>query len=95
MAEKLKDDNWRADHNTGTYPWNKWLDGDTWRIFHGQDYTCSNLSMDRAIRSAARKRGMRATIQRNVEGQVTLRAFIPEAKPVNDELGKFRKRKVL
>lgn len=92
MAQKVKGDNWRAPRNDGKYPWHKWLDGDTWRIFWGEDYHVEDKSMKRTILRAAKSRGLQVTIRSKVPGQVTFRALRDQG-IVPDELGNLRQLK--
>lgn len=41
MAEVLKEHKWRPVSGLPAYPWNKWLDGQVWRIEGGVDFLCS------------------------------------------------------
>jgi hypothetical protein len=42
------------------YPWKKWLDGGSWTIRKGRDFTIETESMRRQIKRKAREAGLRA-----------------------------------
>lgn len=88
MAEKVKADNWKARNSRTHYPWNKWGDGDTWRIFHGRDYHSTQKCMCTTIRRAAIRVGMRATLQKTTPDEITFRFYLPEA--TGDNVVKLR-----
>lgn len=43
------------------YPWDKWLDGQTWKLLRGKTYHCADQEMAKSARAAARKRGKAIT----------------------------------
>lgn len=37
------------------YPWEQWFNGQKWQLHRDKTYTCSDVSMARSIRKAARR----------------------------------------
>lgn len=62
----------------GKYPWDKWLDGQTWRAYAGKDYDCTSRSFVTAVLTEAANRSLapRTTIGRDKDGKehVTFKA---------------------
>lgn len=53
---------------TAIYPWDQWLDGQSWRLVRKVDFFITLSSMKNYIYIMARKRGLKAKIA--VEGDV-------------------------
>lgn len=53
------------------YPWEKWLDGNPWLIYAGEDFTCAAVSIVSSANKWAARRGF--SIQSSVsEDQLTV-----------------------
>lgn len=64
------------------YPWDEWLDGRTWLLKHGADFTVSTETMRVMLYQNATKRGVKVTTE--LHGAVgaediKLRAYEPVA----------------
>ena len=57
MAKVLKEHNFAR--RLSLYPWDKWLDGQTWQLTQGKDFKCSVLSFQSTAQATANKRGGR------------------------------------
>jgi hypothetical protein len=55
MATKLQDFEPLPQGRPPDYPWDQWLNGETWEIVHGVDFTCTMNSMETSIRRTAAK----------------------------------------
>jgi hypothetical protein len=62
MAQILRGFSARRSGPAPIYPWKQWFDGQTRRIVHGVDFTCTWRSMVRNIRHAAKMRGLRVRV---------------------------------
>jgi hypothetical protein len=76
MAERLAGHQWHDRRNK--YPWDEWLDGSTWQLTPGEDYTNVN-GFRRTVYEAAEKRGGHARTSM-VNGHLLLQ-FTPGGKP--------------
>lgn len=45
-------------------PWDEWLDGRSWRLLAGRDFTCKPESLRVLATSAAARRGLRVRMRR-------------------------------
>jgi len=65
MAERLEDYEFSriVGGRPAKYPWEKWLDGSTWRITRGADFNGKVVSMRKMVAHAARGRDMRVETQ--------------------------------
>lgn len=70
-----------------SYPWDRWLDGSTWRLERGTDYKVATTAMRAYAYRAARARGVTIETVRSSDGQsLTLRRTTPEdARPESTE----------
>jgi hypothetical protein len=60
----------------GFYPWAEWLDGQAREFIAGEDFTCSLVSFDHAVRNAVARRGILVNIRRTERG-VIVESFPP------------------
>jgi hypothetical protein len=56
MAERLSGREWPAQERYGKYPWKEWLDGGTWQLTPGEDFTTAMEVFRRAAHAAAQAR---------------------------------------
>lgn len=66
MAKVLKDYKPPA-YSTSEYPWDEWLNGETWLIVKGEDFTSTVRSMGVSIRKAAKKRDLGVSVTTYVD----------------------------
>lgn len=61
MAKVVINPDWsdRRASRESIYPWDKWLDGQTWEITQGEDFDCLTKSMRIRILNTANKRNLR------------------------------------
>lgn len=52
------------------YPWDKWFDGKIRLLVHGEDFTCSILSMEDNVRKAARRADFQVIVHQEDNGIV-------------------------
>jgi hypothetical protein len=80
MARKLTKESgfeFKRNKGSGKYPWNEWLDGDTWELVHGEDFQPDIPYFAQMCYGAATKRGMKCRTKR--EGDtLTIQAYIPD-----------------
>ena len=77
MAEKLE--NYEFGGVAGPrpkYPWEQWLDGETWRVTRDADFDCKVASMRKAVFLAAQRRGLK--VQTQIEGDSLVFRTIPK-----------------
>lgn len=55
---------------SASYPWDKWLDGNIWRLTQGVDFQCSLPSITDLIRKTAKARGVAVSIYKEADGVV-------------------------
>lgn len=56
MAIILK--NFKFAEPTSIYPWDQWLDGQTWELIQGKDFKCAAKSFRKqAVKAAQKKQG--------------------------------------
>ena len=56
------------------HDWDKWFDGNTYRLEHMVDFKCRTDSMVKAAILAAKKRGVVIDVETTTDGDVMLRA---------------------
>jgi hypothetical protein len=66
MARVLDDYKPPAYHGT-EYPWDQWLNGKSWLLTKGEDFSCTVRSIGVSIRKAAKKRGLRISVTTYVD----------------------------
>jgi hypothetical protein len=57
MARMLQED--LTPRNRDIYPWDKWLNGATWVLKEGTDFTCTVPTLQAQAYQMARNRGLR------------------------------------
>lgn len=64
----------------GKYPWDQWLNGETWQLTKGTDFETDLEIMRRATRTEAIKRGLNVhtSVDKN-RGQVIFQAYDPKS----------------
>lgn len=80
MAERLNDE-LPTPGRRRRYPWDEWLDGSTWLLEHGEDFTVAAETMRVMVYQNATKRGLKVTTE--LHGPVgsedlKIRAYTPE-----------------
>lgn len=63
----------RAGHKRDAYPWEKWLNGETWRLSHGRDFDTSVRSFRVVAHQAAKRRGKSLRV-RAVDGVLVIQS---------------------
>lgn len=86
MAEQV-DFDWDERHTTRgrlpKYPWDTWLDGNTWAITRGEDFDLKEESLRAAVSAAARTRGLKARVHR-VDTDENVEHYVIQALPDTD-----------
>jgi hypothetical protein len=78
MAEVDKDFDFTAHHGNIRYPWEKWFDGQVWRLNRGEDFEIPTISMRTQIFTNASRRGLKART-RVIEDSLWLQVYTPES----------------
>lgn len=83
MATKIED--FKPKSKTGPkqkYPWEIWLNGETWRLVRGEDIKAGSLKiMDRFIRRTASKRNIKVSVYTEPDtDSVVVKAHLPSKK---------------
>lgn len=56
------------------HPFKDWMDGQAWSLASGEDYTCTDASMERQLRRAASRHGKRLAVRFTLTG-MTIQAW--------------------
>lgn len=56
------------------YPWTEWLNGESWELTRGVDFTLDDASFRAAVSAAARSKGLRARVAKVAEGKYVIAA---------------------
>lgn len=59
------------------YPWDKWLDGRTWRLESGKDFLTHVDSMRSLVYSAAYRNCGKARTSKTEDGDLMIQFFVP------------------
>jgi hypothetical protein len=59
MAKPVKAHDFRRPGRPRLYQWDQWLDGRTWRLTAGEDYSVSTTKMQMTAYQQARRMGLR------------------------------------
>ena len=78
MASVVDDVSFDGPGRPGKYPWESWLNGQTWELVQGEDFECHSDSMQSAVYAAARRRGLSVSIRTNDSGMF-VRARVKES----------------
>ena len=63
---------------TAKYPYDDWLNGETWALHHGVDFVSQPNTMVELIRHAAALRGLDVSVERGQASRaLTIRAYTP------------------
>ena len=79
MAERLSGRKWPGRGSDGKYPWDEWLDGSTWQLTPGEDFTVEGAAFRAAVHQAAGRRGGHA--RTSMQNGHLLLQFLPGDKP--------------
>lgn len=60
MAKVVKD--FPGTKRGGTYPWDKWLDGQVWELTRGKDFTVSIVNFRSMVYCESKRRGLTARV---------------------------------
>ena len=88
MAEVVKEfDHWTANQKDGGYPWDKWLNGEIWRLTDDDLRKQDFVDLARYVHKVARKRGLDCKTKRwdwdsktQTYGCLYVQAFPPKGK---------------
>lgn len=58
----------------GKYPWDEWLNGESWRLTRGVDFQVSLQALRAAASQAAKRQGCRVTTRKVNDTTLVLRA---------------------
>jgi hypothetical protein len=74
MAEKLDDFDWGDEPKVRgqKYPYDEWLDGDTWVLEEGDDFDCKMSTMLTLLREQANKRSLKLDYRKNDDTRVLI-----------------------
>lgn len=72
MGEKLNDYDWTR-KASDIYPWDEWLNGDSWRLEQGRDFTDVMKCIGAARQAARRRNGRVRTSWDRSAGWIVLR----------------------
>ena len=74
MAKVLKE--FQFINHPSMYPWDKWLDGQTWQITQGKDFKCNMPAFRSVAANTAHKRG--GKLRTHVRGKKVVIQFFRE-----------------
>lgn len=57
------------------YPWDEWLNGQTWQLTRGVDFTLDDSSLRAAVSSAANKRNRQARVAKVSDDVYAVQAY--------------------
>lgn len=76
MAEVLEDFDWNAVRSPRSrYDWDRWFDGNVWKLVEGEDFTAKTSSFRTSVASAAKRRGHEVRTSIPEDGIVVLQAY--------------------
>lgn len=54
------------------HPWDKWLNGQTWELTQGKDFTCDPHHLQKLIRKTASLRGVVISVFRTTDSKLVI-----------------------
>lgn len=83
MARTLESFSFTRNSGRQVHDWDLWLNGSTWELVHGEDFTTSPQCMQAQARVAANRRGLKVRTRRNGDN-IILQAIKPAAVKPDD-----------
>lgn len=80
VLEEFEFPAWKPPRQGSRYPIETWLNGQTWLIQNGEDFTCNPKTIRQMLSTRARKFGLRAKTMIQVDGSVVIKAVPREEK---------------